>query len=254
IEDRRRVLAAEERQLHSSWNATLPIHHLPRELLVDIFATALRSSWTSLGESETETTTAATGGKRAVLMLVCSAWRELIASEGTLWSLMYVTPSTPLAILSLHKLRSAKAALEVRLDMKPDNSLEAARILAPESERIRSLSIPSARDLPLPTFHALFCDKSWPLLTHLDIKFSFRSSEQHITQIDLEPILKLSALRFPNLQSLALSSGPIPAIDVQLLRQLKSLKVYSHCPVEWPSFQQFLTDLSQAVQLEALTI
>ncbi|KAH9940090.1 uncharacterized protein BXZ73DRAFT_99091 [Epithele typhae] len=251
IKNLKKSLADEERQLRSSWNFTLPINHLPRELLVDIFAKVIQS-WTDAGVDR------GTPGRRSGLMRVCRDWHDLILSEATLWSRLYVPPSVPLSVLSLHLSRSKNAGLDVYLDMKYNKTFmyagkDIARLLALQYRRIGALTIPSIDTLPPPAFEALFCGVSWPILTRLSINFLLATRER-LSLSEIEPVLNLTSHRFPELRTLVLSGGVVPSIDPQLLRQLRSLTLHSPRLAEWPSSQKFLTDLSEATQLEELSI
>ncbi|OJT04012.1 hypothetical protein TRAPUB_5341 [Trametes pubescens] len=120
------------------------IHHLPNELLLEIFAQYSldnnRRDLTHLRSTFYEPATLGYGSSWAPLMLVCRFWRELILVTPSLWQEIDIYGQTQWLELAL--LRSNEAPLTLIFHPGRGAARMAVPLVLPHAHRIRRLIIP----------------------------------------------------------------------------------------------------------------
>ncbi|OJT11916.1 hypothetical protein TRAPUB_11562 [Trametes pubescens] len=173
--------------LRAVWNANLPIHTLPVEVLLDIFKYSL-VPWNLLKYTHPTS-------KRlwAPLMGVCRHWCALIRNDVEFWNTIDISKSMPWLDVALH--RSRGTPLRVMLSRSRDVQ-EAISTLLPHTDRVRHLemSAPNAGVLKPLFSHAL------PLLSNLSISLDRpapygQSSRRGVDLIDRNICPHLETLR-----------------------------------------------------------
>ena len=227
--------------LNGLWNTSLPIHRLPNELLVQIFAhfpDAATPIWEgsfllpALGRS--------TSGwyRWHRLMLVCRHWRAVFLSTRAFWRNVDLNRGIHWANLCL--IRSAPASIHVYSGRYSASPLE---VLHPHVHRIETLRLEAGHPEDPHSEVALrpFFRDLMPLLEDLDLSFL----RAHKTDG------YLTSQRLPRLRTLALYDTVAPR-DTLLFAQLRALSL-SSCPHAL-SFNGFLNTLAAGVQLEELSL
>ncbi|KAH9837678.1 uncharacterized protein C8Q71DRAFT_556139 [Rhodofomes roseus] len=146
--------------LHSVHNATLPVHRLPTETLIEIFrlAHAFSSSQKTKAHVWVIMTTA-----------VCRYWRDIVVTSPVFWRNIDLSKAA-LEFVDLCLERSAGAGIKLFLTIPQDNNLS---LLAPplvqHHSRLAHLDIQWKTNNPNNAF-ARVCDTCLPALTSLTAK------------------------------------------------------------------------------------
>ncbi|TFK84215.1 hypothetical protein K466DRAFT_589116 [Polyporus arcularius HHB13444] len=227
--DALRAFNSEELRLRTLWNSSLPVNHLPNELLVGIFRLDAEEPMSEFPMSM----------RWVRLMLVCKYWRE-VASTPTLWSNIAVSGSAA-AWLDLCLVRSAETTLRISLT-KP--TPEMIRHVASYSTRIEAIAIYDPEHPPsnITGDNLIPLEAPMPILHHLMV-------DGQAAFIDID----LTSARYPVLRSLDLRFAAIVS-DTNLYAGLRRLSLTACRYRDGPTLKQFSDALRVATRLESLSI
>ncbi|KAI1781557.1 hypothetical protein LXA43DRAFT_685164, partial [Ganoderma leucocontextum] len=207
-------------ELKRLWNTSLPIHELPNELLVQIFARCKRWQY---------------------LMLVCHHWRDVLVSTPAFWRKIDLRQRIDWTTLCFS--RSAAATIDICVPHLHRHPLD---VVYPHAHRFKTLRFEAEYDWHFHTALSLIFGDGMPLLEDLEFEVFGRTARE------LEDTnLHLASKGFPRLRTLVLSQTVAPQ-DPSLYAQLRKLSL-SRCS-HTLSFDGFLDALAASVQLEALAV
>lgn len=231
IAAQRRTFELSLLSLRAIWNARLPIHTLPAEILLEVFKYSL---------------TPERGNRSfkrpwARLMGVCRHWCALVRNATLFWSTVNVSGSTKWLDVSLR--RSQGAPLRVTLSC--DCDMEAAvSMLLQHADHIKDLKL---NPLNSRVLNPLF-DCSFPRLSNLTVCLDPQYSNG--PSLDRTALLRID--NCPHLKSLTLTRFPL-SWTKPLLANLQSLSLTDCESSTKPlSFAEFLDTLGHGQQLRLL--
>ncbi len=231
IAAQRRIFELSLLSLRAVWNASLPIHTLPAEILLEVFKYSL------VPEKRNPVL------KRlwARLMGVCRHWCALVRNAAVFWRTIHVSGTTEWMDLSLRRSRGAPLRIMLSCDC---DMWAAIPMLVQYADHIKHLEL-NALNYPTNLFNPLF-DCSLPLLASLTLFLDLRY------RYPIRAFLNRTASLSDNcshLESLSLTRFPL-SWTKPLLANLQSLSL-TDCELSTKplSFAEFLDTLGHGQQL-----
>ncbi|KAI0639287.1 hypothetical protein C8Q77DRAFT_1080429 [Trametes polyzona] len=212
------------------WNADLPIHSLPPELLVDII-----DHFSVLDDSTTR--------PWAHLMMVCRHWCALIRNTAHFWTAVRIkSVGTSLEFAKLALRRAGRAPLRIHTSSRIMDIV--IHLVAAHADHIRELNIECWSAPPAPWLESLFAS-TFPSLVKLRVSLEWSSSVQEGLQYN-------SQIN-PSLESLALERVPL-SWSTSLVANLRELSLHDcwieNSPMSWADFLDVLEHGQQLGVLE----
>ncbi|KAI0700235.1 hypothetical protein C8T65DRAFT_658023 [Cerioporus squamosus] len=226
----------------------LTIHHLPDEILVNIFVLLIEAwAWRKRpGYKSTIQPPRKHGGYWTPLMLVCRRWRDVARTSARMWQAIDVDSKPGWLHLALE--RSRGASLELYFH-SPPVALSSISLLTQQACRLRKLLLPPVEPQDLPTFHILF-SADMPVLEELRLWVE----DNTVTPQAAPASIEICASRFPSLRHIRLSHIAFQweASAISNLSVLHLYKCHSLDPAL--RFETFLDVLSSCAELEELRL
>ncbi|KAM5545892.1 hypothetical protein V8D89_000018 [Ganoderma adspersum] len=231
---------AERLEAASLSNRSLPIHHLPNELLTRIFFLVCFKRPLSLGGPQAKDMDRAT---RTKLMLVCRYWREVALATPMMWRFLEMGRHVYLTKLALE--RSDPATIDVDI-CRNYIFPEEFELLYQHAHRIRRLDFYDCDHKHQSSVLDTLFDLGMPALEELSLFRSPFVSPRLANQVDIPT--ELSFQQYPHLRMLCLSRITMPR-DPLLYSKLHTLVLIDcHCDYSFNDFLDILSSCSSTLR------